>query len=54
MKETASAVAKAAPPVSVVGAYLHGFHVADAVMVLTLVYTTLQIYVLVRDKLIRR
>jgi ABC-type sulfate transport system permease component len=54
MKETASAVIKAAPPVSVVGAYLHGFHVADAVMVLTLVYTTLQIYVLVRDKLIRR
>jgi hypothetical protein len=54
MKETASAVVKAAPPVSVVWADLHGFHVADAVMVLTLVYTTLQIYVLVRDKLIRK
>jgi hypothetical protein len=53
MKETASAVAKAAPPISVVWADLHGIHVADVVMVLTLVYTSLQIFVLIRDKLVR-
>lgn len=53
MKDTASAVAKSAPPISVVGAYLHGIHVSDVVMVLTLVYTSLQIFVLIRDKLVR-
>lgn len=54
MKEAASAVIKTAPPLSVVGAYLHGFQISDAVMVATFVYTMLQIFVLIRDKVIRR
>ncbi|WP_350030075.1 hypothetical protein [Caballeronia sp. AZ7_KS35] len=54
MRDAASAVLKTAPPVSIVGAYLRGIHIADVVMILTLIYTTLQIYVLVRDKLVRQ
>lgn len=49
----ASAV-KTAPPVSVAGATLLGYPIADWVMAATLIYTCLQVYVLVRDKLFRR
>jgi hypothetical protein len=45
----ASAV-KTAPPVSVVGATLLGYPMANWVMALTIIYTSLQIAVLVRDK----
>lgn len=54
ISEAASSALKAAPPVSVVGVYLAGIHVADVVMIATLIYTALQTYVLVRDKLVRR
>jgi hypothetical protein len=54
MKETASAAVKAAPPISVVAAWLNGIHIADVVLWATLIYTVLQTYVLVRDKLVRQ
>lgn len=49
-----ASAARTAPPVSVVGAYLVGVHVSDLVMVATLIYTVLQIFVLVRDKVVRK
>jgi hypothetical protein len=45
----ASAV-KSLPPVSVASATLLGYPMADWVMFLTVVYTTLQIAALIRDK----
>ncbi|MGA7781165.1 MAG: hypothetical protein WCA85_26130 [Paraburkholderia sp.] len=50
---TASAV-KATPPVSAVVATFLGVPLADWVLAVTLVYTSLQIYVLIRDKLVQR
>lgn len=45
----ASAV-KSIPPVSVASATLLGYPMADWVMLLTIIYTVLQIFALVRDK----
>jgi hypothetical protein len=45
----ASAV-KSLPPVSVASATLLGYPMADWVMFLTIVYTSLQVVVLIRDK----
>lgn len=49
----ASAV-KVAPPVSVTGATLLGYPIADWALWATLLYTLLQIAVLIRDKFINR
>lgn len=49
----ASAV-KTAPPISVTGATLLGYPVAEWALWATLVYTVLQILFLLRDKLFRR
>jgi hypothetical protein len=42
--------AKAAPTVTVGGLTLYGVGLSDYVLIATLIYTTLQIYFLVRDK----
>jgi Phage holin T7 family, holin superfamily II len=45
-----ASAAKSIPPVSVASATLLGYPMADWVMLLTIVYTILQIFALVRDK----
>jgi hypothetical protein len=42
--------AKAAPTVTVGGLTLYGVGLSDYVLIVTLIYTVLQIYFLVRDK----
>lgn len=50
-----SDAAKAAPPVGVnVAHYVFGIPLSEWLMGLTIAYTVLQIYVLVRDKIVRR
>lgn len=44
---------KSAPPIAVGGLTLFGVGLSDWVLLMTLVYTVLQVYILVRDKLIR-
>jgi hypothetical protein len=51
--ETTAAV-KLAPPASVTGLSLAGFSLPDVILVVTLIYTLLQLYVLVRDKFWRK
>jgi hypothetical protein len=51
--ETAAA-AKLAPPASVTGLSLAGVSLPDVILVVTLIYTLLQLYVLVRDKFWRK
>lgn len=46
--------AKAAPPVTVVGMTLGGVSLQEWVLILTAVYTVLQIGFLLRDKLLKR
>lgn len=46
--------AKAAPPITVGGLTLWGVGLADWVLILTALYTILQIYFLLRDKLGQR
>lgn len=46
--------AKAAPPVTVVGMTLGGVSLQEWVLILTAVYTVLQIGFLIRDKVLRR
>ena len=45
---------KAAPPVTVVGMTLGGVSLQEWVLILTAVYTVLQIGFLIRDKVFRR
>ena len=45
---------KAAPPVTVVGMTLGGVSLQEWVLILTAVYTVLQIAFLIRDKVLRR
>lgn len=45
-QEATAAVAKATPPVAVTGMYIAGYSLADWLVLLTLIYTTLQIVVL--------
>lgn len=46
--------AKAAPPITVVGMTLGGVSLQEWVLILTAVYTVLQIGFLLRDKVFRR
>jgi hypothetical protein len=46
-------VAKAAPSVSMAGAVIAGVELNTVLIVLTIVYTSLQLFILVRDKLWR-
>lgn len=48
--ELAASAAKVAPPVITTGLHIFGVPVAEWVMALTLVYTVLQIIILLRDK----
>ena len=45
---------KAAPTITVGGLTLFGVGLSDWVLIATLVYTGLQVYVLVRDKFVRK
>lgn len=47
-------VAKVAPPIAVTGMQFFGYAVADWVMVLTLVYTAVQLGLLVWDRIKKR
>lgn len=46
-------LAKASPPISMVGAVMAGIELNTILVVLTIVYTSVQLYVLVRDKIWR-
>ena len=48
IKETVAEAIKAAPPVGVTGATLMGLPLSDWAIILTIVYTLLQIFLLVR------
>lgn len=48
--ETTSALAKLSPSAGVGGATLFGIPLPDVVLYMTLLYTALQIFILVRDK----
>jgi len=52
--EVVTEVVKASPTLTVGGLTLFGVGLSDWVLIATLVYTGLQVYVLVRDKLIKR
>lgn len=52
--EVLTEAAKAAPTVTVGGLTLFGVGLADWVLIATLIYTGLQVYVLVRDKFVKR
>lgn len=54
MKDHAMDIVKASPPVAVSTFTLFGYPLQSWVLVLTALYTTLQIYVLIRDKFIRK
>jgi hypothetical protein len=47
-------VAKTTPPLSMAGAVLAGVELNTVLVVLTIVYTVLQLYVLIRDKFWRK
>lgn len=47
-------VAKASPAVSMAGAVMAGIELNTVLVVLTIVYTLVQLYVLVRDKIWRK
>ncbi|SDR37790.1 Phage holin T7 family, holin superfamily II [Paraburkholderia fungorum] len=49
-----ASAAKVTPPVSVASLTLLGYPIADWVLLLTALYTGLQIWVLVRDKFLLR
>ena len=50
--EVVQEAAKAAPPVTVVGMTVFGIPLNEFVLLLTALYTALQIYVLVRDRIV--
>lgn len=50
-EELATAALKASPPATVSAVTLFGFPLPDIVLVLTAVYTVLQIFFLLREKL---
>ncbi len=52
--DVVASAAKVAPPVSAAGAIYMGITLPDLLMVATLIYTCLQVYVLIRDKFWRR
>lgn len=55
MQDTiAGEVAKATPAVSMTGAVLAGIELNTVLVVLTIIYTSIQLFVLVRDKLWRQ
>lgn len=47
-------VVKASPAISMTGAVMAGIELNTVLVVLTIVYTLVQLYVLVRDKIWRR
>lgn len=49
-KDVVVSAVKAAPPVSMVGMHFLGYGIADWLVAVTLVYTILQVVVLLRDK----
>jgi hypothetical protein len=49
-KDVVASAIKAAPPVSMVGMHFLGYGIADWLLAVTLVYTILQLVVLLRDK----
>jgi hypothetical protein len=49
-KDVVASAIKAAPPVSVVGMHFLGYGLAEWLVAVTLVYTILQVVVLLRDK----
>jgi len=49
-KDVVASAIKAAPPVSMVGMHFLGYGIADWLVAITLVYTILQVVVLLRDK----
>ena len=49
-KDVVVSAVKAAPPVSMVGMHFLGYGIADWLIAVTLVYTILQVVVLLRDK----
>ena len=52
MQDTvAGEIAKASPAVSMAGAVMAGIELNTVLVVLTIVYTLVQLYVLVRDKI---
>lgn len=53
-KEIVASAAKVAPPVSATGAHLLGFSLPDWVMFLTVIYTSIQIFLLLRDRVFRK
>jgi hypothetical protein len=52
--EVVASAVKVTPPVGAVSAIYFGFTLPDVLMVLTIAYTSLQIFFLLRDKLFRR
>ena len=50
-KDVVVSAVKAAPPVSMVGMHFLGYGVADWLVAVTLVYTILQVVILIRDKI---
>lgn len=54
MKDHVMDVAKVSPPVTVSAFTLFGYPMQTWVLILTAIYTCLQIYVLIRDKLLNK
>jgi hypothetical protein len=50
--DLAAEAVKASPPLTVVGLSVAGVGLQDWVLLLTLIYTIIQIYLLVRDKVV--
>lgn len=51
--ELAAEAVKASPPLTVVGLTIYGVSLQDWVLLITLAYTLLQIFFLIRDKVFR-
>lgn len=54
MKEYTMDIVRVSPPITVSAFTLFGFPLQNWVLILTAIYTLLQIYVLMRDKIIFR
>ncbi|WWQ12962.1 holin [Ralstonia phage PQ43W] len=53
LHDVANEAANASPPLAVVGLHFAGVTLNDVVLILTAVYTLVQIIILVRDRIVR-
>jgi hypothetical protein len=50
--ELAAEAVKASPPLTVAGLTIYGVGLQDWILILTAIYTVIQIFILIRDKLL--